>query len=286
MTEWIDAHVHVWTRESGEYPRGIGYPGTAGLTAARPRVEPDVFSPHVLFQHARPSGVSRIVLIQAGFYGADNSYMLDAIKDHSDVFRGVAWVDESSDGVDDRMTELLARGVTGFRIVASSGTEGRWLQSDGFERMWRRAAETGQAICPLLDPNALQELDRMCARFPDTTVVIDHMARIGADGTIREGDVEALCALARHPRVHVKLSAFYAFGNKTAPYTDLVPMIRRIFDAFGPDRLMWATDCPYQVQRDAYEDSIGLVRDRLDFLSDSDRAQVLRTTAERVFFFR
>ena len=184
------------------------------------------------------------------------------------------------------MTDLLAQGVTGFRVVATPGMEERWLQSDGFEDMWQRAADTGQAICPLLDPNARKELDRMCARFPNTTVVIDHMARIGADGTIRQEDVETLCSLVRHPRVHVKLSAFYAFGKKVAPYADLVPMIRRIFDTFGPDRLMWATDCPYQVQRDAYEDSIGLVRDRLDFLSESDRAQLLRTTAERVFFFR
>ena len=41
-----------------------------------------------------------------------------------------------------------------------------------------------------------------------------------------------------------------------------------------------------QVQRGVYEDSIGLVRDRLDFLSESDQQQVLRTTAERGFFFR
>ena len=83
----------------------------------------------------------------------------------------------------------------------------------------------------------------------------------------------------------MKVSAFYALGKKKAPYTDLGPMIRRLYEAFGPRRLMWASDCPYQVQGDhTYRDSIELVRSRLDFLSEDDREWLLRKTAERVFF--
>jgi predicted TIM-barrel fold metal-dependent hydrolase len=62
-------------------------------------------------------------------------------------------------------------------------------------------------------------------------------------------------------------------------------MIRRLVDAYSPQRLMWATDCPYQVQNGhTYLDSIELVRSRLDFLSADDRAWLLGKTAERVFF--
>ncbi len=46
----------------------------------------------------------------------------------------------------------------------------------------------------------------------------------------------------------VKLSAFYALGRKRAPYTDLAPLIQHLFEAFGPKRLMWASDSPFQVQ--------------------------------------
>ena len=62
-------------------------------------------------------------------------------------------------------------------------------------------------------------------------------------------------------------------------------MIRRVLDAFGPERLMWASDAPYQVVAPhTYEDSIALIRDRIDFLSDGDRDQLLKQTAERVYF--
>ncbi|MCB1091334.1 MAG: amidohydrolase family protein, partial [Verrucomicrobiae bacterium] len=87
------------------------------------------------------------------------------------------------------------------------------------------------------------------------------------------------------PTVHVKTSAFYALGKKKAPYEDLGPMIRRLRDAFGAERLMWASDCPYQVQQGhTYADSIALIRDRLDFLSAEDKAWMLGKTAEKVFF--
>src|SRR5262249_48608521 len=137
---------------------------------------------------------------------------------------------------------------------------------------------------PLIDPEALPALSRMCERFPATRVVIDHMARIGMAGPIQEEHIEHLCALARFPEVRVKISAFYALGLKRPPHTDLAVLIRRLCDAYSPERLMWGSDCPFQVVQESYEDSISLVRDRLDFLSHADRNRILRGTAEELFF--
>lgn len=140
-------------------------------------------------------------------------------------------------------------------------------------------------MCPLINPNCLPALDRMCVRFPETPVVIDHFARIGVDGQFRETDLDNLCRLARHRNVHVKVSAFSALGAKKAPYLDLAQMIRQVLGAFGPERLMWATDGPWQMMNGHnYRDSIDLIRTRLDFLTDNDRQWLLRKTAEKVFF--
>ena len=74
-------------------------------------------------------------------------------------------------------------------------------------------------------------------------------------------------------------------GKKKAPYTDLGPMIRRLLEAFGPERLMWASDSPFQVVKGHnYRDSIDLIARRLDFLTPADRQWLLRKTAQRVFF--
>ena len=62
-------------------------------------------------------------------------------------------------------------------------------------------------------------------------------------------------------------------------------MIKECRDSFGAERLMWASDCPFHVDPGHnYHDSIALIRDRLDFLTSSDKAWMLRKTAEKFFF--
>jgi predicted TIM-barrel fold metal-dependent hydrolase len=273
---YIDAHAHVWTDDLARYPLAPG---------VRPEeMQPARFLPEELLAHARPSGVDRILLIQMSYYRTDNRYMLDVIRDNPATFRGIAIVDPRSVEPDRRMRDLQRQGVRGFRIQPGGAARESWLDGEGYERMFRCGAEEGLALCPLIDPDALPALSRICTRFPQTPVVIDHLARIGARGSIEEPQIDLLCGLARHPRVFVKVSAFYALGEKKPPHLDLGPLIRRVTDAFGPERLMWASDCPFQVVSETYEESIALVRDRLDFLSPGDREWLLGRTAEGLFF--
>lgn len=274
---YVDAHVHVWTPDTQRYPLAAGF--------RRDEMQPPSFTPEELFEHAGACGVTRIVLIQMSFYGFDNTYMLDVMHSHPGVFSGVAVIDDSAPHPDIEMQRLAERGVRGFRIYPRNLPVDRWLDGEGMAAMWRCGAEEGLAMCHLVNPDALPAIDRMCERFPDTPVVIDHFARIGVDGEIRQADLDALLRLARHRHTYVKVSAFYALGRKQAPYTDLVPMIRRLVEAYGPERLMWATDCPYQVQAGhTYEESLALVRDHLEFLTADDRDWLLRRTATQVFF--
>jgi predicted TIM-barrel fold metal-dependent hydrolase len=150
--------------------------------------------------------------------------------------------------------------------------------------MFQCGAEENLALCPLVNPDALPAIGRMCERFPDTPVIIDHLARIGAGSPILEEDIDSLCALAAQPNIKVKVSAFNALGEKKPPHLDLSPMIQQVFEAFGPENLMWATDCPFQVEDETYEESIALIRDRLSFLSEYDKECLLRKTAKQFFF--
>lgn len=275
----IDAHVHVWTPDTTRYPLAAGF--------HREDMRPASFTPEELLALAKPCGVGRIVLIQMSYYGFVNSYMLDTMRRFPGVFSGVAVIDEAADDPAAEMRRLAKQGVRGFRVQPRNQPVDRWLDGAGMRKMWQCGADEKLAMCHLVNPDALPAIDRHCEKFADTPVVIDHFGRVGIDGMIRASDVAALCRLARHPQTYIKLSAFYALGGKKAPYLDLLPMIRRLIDAFGVERLMWATDCPYQVQQGhTYADSIALVRDHLDGLSDGDRQWLLRNTAEKVFFSR
>ena len=151
--------------------------------------------------------------------------------------------------------------------------------------MFAEGAKADQAMSCLINPADLPELDRMCAKYPDTPVIIDHLCRIGADGTIREKDVDALCGMAKHKKVMVKVGAFYALGEKKPPYADLVPLAKAVIKAFGAKRCMWETDCPFQVGTGhTYQDSVDFGVKKLDFLTADERDWLMRRTAEEFFF--
>lgn len=274
---YIDAHVHVWTDDFDRYPLAAGF--------SKDHMRPPTFTPDELLALSKPLGVNRIVLIQMSYYGFDNSYMLDCMREFPGVFSGIAQVDEHGADPAAEMRRLKGLGVRGVRIrPPQRGAQG-WLDGPGMRAMWTAAAEERLAMCPLIDADDLPAVDRMCRAFPNTPVVIDHCARIGGDGQFREADIQALCKLSQHPRVYVKLSAFYFLGAKQPPYTDVLPLLNRLVAAYGPKRLMWATDSPFQVlPPHSYKASLGLIRDHLTTVSPSDRQWILERTAASLFF--
>lgn len=273
----IDAHSHVWSPDTEKWPLAKGQ--------TKADLAPPSFTPEELLALAEPVGVGRVVLIQHSIYHAfDNSYLIDCARRMPGRFSIVGMIDDTQPRAGEKLRELLPRGVRGLRITPFVRGE-KWLEGEGMAALWKTGAETGQAMCCLINARDLPAVAAMCKQHPQTPVVIDHFARIGVDGIVRDADVDSLCALAKHKRVSVKLSAYYALGKKRPPHDELVPMIRRVLGAFGPERCMWASDAPYQVQPpNTYVDSIALIRDRLDRLSDGDRQWLLRKTAERVFF--
>lgn len=274
----IDAHSHIWTRAIDKYPLAEG--------ATLADLAPPSFTTETLLKTMATENVDRCVLIAHNkFYGFDNRYMTDAAKEHPGKFRIVGMVDDAKPHPDLAMKRLLPLGVTGFRIVPGRGGAA-WLSNSGMQAMWKCAAETRQAICCLINPENLPEVDKNCEQFPETPVVIDHFARIGIDGEFREKDLKNLCRLARHKHTAVKISAYYALGKKKPPHLEMLPVIKRLYDAFGASRLMWASDSPYQlVGENNYSASIALVRDRIDFVTEEERAWLLGGTADEVYFF-
>ena len=235
------------------------------------------------------------------WYGLDHSYILDLIASDRNTFVGTgivpALTDVSLPSPARAMVALSRRGVYAFRVRGARTARmalrdwPRWLDHPGYEKMFEAGAEHNIALSFLMAPGDLPELDRMCARFPDTPVILDHLAGVRKrDGAFPEEDVQALCRMARHPRLMVKLGPFHASGDREQRFLDLLPLVRRTVEAFGPDRCMWESDRggPVWMEDPAGEMkmAIALVRDHADFLSASDKAQVLYKTAEDFFFRR
>lgn len=277
----IDAHAHIWSDDLAKYP--------LGPWATPANMKPPTFSDEEFLSLMNRNGVNRAVLIQhAPLHGYDNSYILDCARKHPGVFSVVAMINERTPNLKERLRDLRDQGARGIRIGPGKHADRtlnvdppNWLKAPGQQLLWQHASELNVAICPLVSAEFLPTLDPMCAKFPGTTVVIDHFGRIEM-GNKKES--QWLTNLAKYPNVFVKVSAFKNFGDKRAPYDDIAPLMRLVIDTFGPDRLMWGSDCPYQLMDgNNYVDALALVREGLG-LTETEKRAILSKTAERVFF--
>ena len=92
-----------------------------------------------------------------------------------------------------------------------------------------------------------------------------------------------LLALARYPRVFVKITHLWSLSRQGYPFVDTNAMVAHVRDTFGSHRIMGGTDWPIRPELASYEQRLTLYRDKLPFLNAEERADVLARTAERVW---
>ena len=289
----IDAHIHVWTSDFESYPLAPGFDKSDLWLPS--------FTPGQHFEYSRSVGKVRINLVQMTWYGLDHSYILDLIANDPETFVGTGIVPAVSDvslaSPDKTMEALSHQGVYAFRVRGGKtarerfGDVTRWLDYPGYEKMFAAGTEHNLALSFLMGLDDLPDLGRMCTHFPETPVILDHICGVRIrDGVFPEEELKTLCQMAMHKRVMVKLGPFQALGDKKAPYLDLLPLIQRIVDAFGPERCMWESDSGGPIimsdPHNDYPAAIALIRDHANFLSNSDKEQILFKTAENFFFNR
>ena len=97
--------------------------------------------------------------------------------------------------------------------------------------------------------------------------------------------MEKLITLKRYPKLFVKISHTWSLSKEAFPFRDTWPQVKRLYDAFGPQRLMWSTDWPIVNSRASYTQALEVVKDQMDFLNADDKSWMLSKTIECVWPF-
>ena len=268
----IDPHVHVWVNDPA-YPWAPDNPN--------PPAE-DASCEQLLEQMAR-HGTEKTVLVQVIHYKWDNRYAGDCLKQYPDRFEGVCRVDPQSPAAADDLSRWVEEyGFRGVRLSPGVGPEGDWFTRADLDALWRRTQELKVPMCILTVQERLPDLERWIRKYEDVQVCVDHMARPSVDDS--DGAANLL-RLARYPEVYVKISGTWAVSNEKYPYRDTHAVVRQVYDAFGPERLMWGTDWPLVERECGYAGALDLVRREFAFLNDADREWILGTTVLRLWPF-
>jgi predicted TIM-barrel fold metal-dependent hydrolase len=120
--------------------------------------------------------------------------------------------------------------------------------------------------------------------------VIDHLARVDLTKKDPGPEIKKLVALAKYPNVHVKVSELMILSpSKKYPYRDTFPLVKEVYDAFGPDRLLWGTGFPgatrAQADRPTLREELALIQREIPFFTQADRAKILGANAAKLWGF-
>jgi predicted TIM-barrel fold metal-dependent hydrolase len=236
----------------------------------------------MLLELMKAHGVARTVLVQYIGYRWDNRYVADTLKKYPQFFQGVARVNPLDPAAPDHLSSLAAAGFRGVRLSPPAGEAGDWVGGALMPPLWKRAEALGVPMQILAPITRMPDIGRLAGRFPDLTVVIDHMADCPVDAP---AELDKLTALARFPKVFVKISHTWSLSRQPYPYLDAQEHVRRLHAVFGPQRLMWGTDWPIVEERASYRQALTVVRDDMPFLNAEDKEWILSRTVERVWPF-
>lgn len=267
----IDPHTHVWT-QNPKYP-------WAKENANPPATEKNA---EMLLELMRQHGVSHTVLVQYIGYRWDNSYTLDCMRKYPREFRGVARVNPADPASPEHTHRLKEQGFHGIRLSPATDASGDWYRGPLMAPLWKSALDTKMPMQILAGPGRMPDTGVWAEKFPDLTVVVDHMADTPVD---QPRELDKLIALARYPKVFVKISHSWSLSKEAYPWRDTFAHVKRLYAAFGPQRLMWGTDWPVCESKGSYGQSLSVVRDEMKFLNDEDRSWILSKTVERIWKF-
>ena len=119
--------------------------------------------------------------------------------------------------------------------------------------------------------------------FPLLPAAADRLGRPRVDAPLPPPTLPAVLELARHPAVHVLFGGQPTFSRRPYPYADLDLTAGRLCHAYGPERLLWASDFPWTRAEPGYGRTAELVDHQLPGLPAAERAAILGGTAARLF---
>jgi predicted TIM-barrel fold metal-dependent hydrolase len=169
-------------------------------------------------------------------------------------------------------------GMLGIRVSLLSDVNVGWLTDGTADWFWPAAEKAGIPVMFLV-PGQLSIFARIAERYPQLTLIIDHMGMNSSSRTNRITEIPAAIdqavALAKFPNVSVKLSG--APGNSLEPYPfrDMTVYLQRLFDAYGPERCYWGTDITNSFAKASYRQRVTHFTEELGFLSESDKDWVM-----------
>jgi L-fuconolactonase len=273
----VDAHQHFWW---------LAHRTHVWPDAARERMTHD-YTPDMLLPDMRKAGVDGTVLVQVASEIAETDEFLELARKHKFIRGVVGWVPLTDpQATENALDRLTGDGLlVGIRHLISFEPDPEWiLQPSVIKSLGILAKRNIVFDAVPADFKQMEPVFRMAELVPDLRIAMNHLARAPIADQGWEPWATMLAKAASYPNMLLKFSPGMEIVSRWRWQTPLVKRYAdHIFEKFGADRVMAASNWPVSLLSASYADIWGGIVELVSGLSSSERTKVLGGTAEQVY---
>lgn len=274
-TSRIDAHHHLWRYTPEEY----------GWITDQMHVLRDDFLPRDLKPLLDRAGIEGTVVVQSRQTLEETEWLLEQ-ENAAPWIRGiVGWAPISSPGFPELLSGLRQNEkLKGLRHLIQDEPDDEFILDEAFNHGIRAMRDSGLVYDIVIHARHLGPTLKFVEMHPDQSFVLDHCAKPRIVKDELEPWARDIRQLARMPNVVCKISglATEADWRRWTP-AQLEPYWRAVLEAFGPERLLFASDWPVELVASKYEQWVDTVLAWTAPLSASEREAIWGGNATRVY---
>ncbi|MBM3871689.1 MAG: amidohydrolase [Verrucomicrobia bacterium] len=268
----VDTHTHCFAGKADArfpyHPRGTYQPE-----------QPT--TPEFLLKLMDGAGVDFAVVVHPEPYQDDHRYLEHCLAVGKGRLKGTVLVFADRPGSIEQLPELAKRlPVVTARIHAYQPVRLPPFGKSELRRLWQLAGDHGLAMQLHFIPEHAAGFEPLIREFKQTRVIVDHLGR-PFDAKPEHND--RILRWADFPNVVMKLSSLPAPASKEA--AELPRVLRRLADAFGPDRLIYGGGFDEKATAESYRRERERLAGLLSFLTAEAQAKLLGGNAAKLFRF-
>jgi predicted TIM-barrel fold metal-dependent hydrolase len=228
----VDSQIHIWQN---------------GKMSTHHRQIP-TYSAEDALAEMKTAGVECAVIHPPSALGEPaNALAVEAVRNYPGRFCILGHFDLQSPDREQIVARWRERpGMLGFRYTFNKPEDKGWWTDGSLDWFWKACEKADLRVGLLATGANIKVFGEIAERHPGLRMHIDHIGRgggrAGKKDEVAYADLDNMLALARLPNVGVKLSGAPSTSSAPYPYKNIHDYLKRIIDAFGPERCFWGTD--------------------------------------------
>jgi L-fuconolactonase len=192
-----------------------------------------------------------------------NNCFVESLQKKKNWIYSFGYVKSDINTMEQKAQELIRKKHFGISCYLDNKDDAMWLVSEKLFGFWEFLQKNLIPISFNLSAFQCKPLKRVLEKFPNTVVLISHMARPKVkNGKLSDPEYKYLLSLASFKNVYVKLSGFYAFVKDgwRYPQTELFCVIDKLKKIFGTKRLLFASDFSPVLEFNTFRQTMELLK--------------------------